>query len=268
MSQTLQERQVQNRQSDRSETTAERREDGLGWRKLLSRSALGSAFALAFVSVIVFKTVVPPLAVMFVLLAAGGALSLGSGKRGVVGVALASAGALMFAGLGTGFVLGIVGAPEEPREFIPLVAGYGLSVVVVVSAAVLAIRGRGRGFERSNAARTVGAATAAALVAITAWSAAARMNFESAPAAAGDLRIGADEFSFDPADATAQAGKVSVHVNNRGVGLHTFTIDSLGVDLPIPAGMSQRVAFEAAPGAYDFYCKLHPGMDGRLRVLR
>lgn len=264
MSQTLQERQTQNVQVDSSEIRA----DGFGWRTLLSRAAIGAASALSFVGVVVFKTVVPPLAVTFVLLAAGGMLALRSGRKGVVGVVLASAGALMFTGLGTVFVLGVIGAPEEPREFIPLVAAYGLSAVVLVSAVVLTVRGRGRGFERSAAARVVGTATLAALVAVTAWSAVARINFESAPAVTGDLLIGAHEFAFDPADATTRAGNVGVHVNNRGVGLHTFTIDSLGVDMAIPAGTSQRVNFDAGAGEYDFYCKLHPGMDGRLTVIR
>ncbi|HYN98122.1 MAG TPA: cupredoxin domain-containing protein, partial [Actinomycetota bacterium] len=235
-------------------------------RQLLIRSAFGSATALAIVSALVFKTVVPPLAVVFVLLVAGGALALRTGGKGVAGVVLASLGGLMLCGLGANFVLGVIGAPEEPREFIPLVAAYGLSAVVVLSGAALAVRGRGRGFERSGAARAVGAVTVAALLAITAWSAFARMTFESAVAAAGDVRIDAGEFVFDPVNAQASAGKVAVHVSNNGVGLHTFTIDSLGVDMAIPAGKSQRVTFDAEAGNYTFYCKLHPGMDGRLDV--
>ena len=239
---------------------------GFGWRQLLSRAAFGSAAALAIVSALVFKTVVPPLAVVFVLLVAGGALALRAGRKGVTGVVLASLGGLMLCGLGASFVLGVVGAPEEPREFIPLVTAYALSAVVVLSAAALAVRGRGRGFERSGAARAVGAVTAAGLVAITVWSGFARLTFESAVAATGDVRIDASEFVFDPKSAQASAGRVAVHVSNIGAGLHTFTIDSLGVDMAIPAGKSQRVTFEAEAGDYTFYCKLHPGMDGRLDV--
>jgi plastocyanin len=264
MSQTLQHRHTENRQHVVSEPPG----NGFGWRKLLGAAALGSAAALAVVSVAVFKAVVPPLAVMFVLLAAGGVLALRRGKAGVTGVVLASAGAMMFAAIGTGFVMGVIGAPEEPREFIPIVTGYALALVVVVSAVVVGVRGRGRGFEPSSSARIVGGAAVLALIVVTGWSLVARMNFESAPASAGDLRIGAREFAFDPAEATAAAGDIAVHVTNRGAGLHTFTIDSLGVDMAIPAGKSQRVAFQAAAGDYTFHCKLHPGMEGSLTVTK
>jgi plastocyanin len=264
MNQTLKERQIDNRGTQGVRPSGST--TGLSWRRLLGRAAFGSAASIVVLSALVFKAIIPPLAVIFVLLAAGGTLAGRKGRIGVTGVVLAALGGAMFCGMGGSFVLGVIGAPEEPREFIPLVGGFVLALVVVVSAGALAVRGRSRGSERSGTARAVGAATVVILVGITVWSSLARMNFESAPAATGDIRVGANEFDFIPEHITASAGEIAVHVDNRGAGLHTFTIDSLGVDLAVPAGKSQRVSFEAQPGEFDFYCKLHPGMDGRLAV--
>lgn len=241
-------------------------EAGFGWRQLLSRAALGASALLAAVTVFVFKTVIPPVAIVIALLAVGGGLATRSGKKGVTGVVLAGLGAGMCCAMAGSFVLGVIGAPEEPREFVPLVGSFGLSLVVVVSAAALAIRGRGRGFERSAAARRLGIAAVAALVAMAGWSTYAGATFESAAALTGDLKVGAFEFGFTPDVVRTGAGELTFHVENTGQGLHTFTIDSLEVDVAVPAGKAQRVTFEAAAGDYIFRCKLHPGMDGRLIV--
>lgn len=246
--------------------TPGRVETGFGWRQLLSRAALAAAALLAAVTIVVFKTVIPPLAIVFALLTTGGVLATRTGRKGATGVVLAGLGAAMFCVLGGGFVLGVIGAPEEPREFVPLVGSFGLSLIAVTSAVALAIRGRGRGFEPSKAARRLGVAAAAALVAMTGWSTYAGVTFESASVATGDLTVGAFEFGFTPDVVRAGAGELNFFIDNTGRGLHTFTIDALDVDVAVPAGKAQRVSFEAPAGDYAFYCKLHPGMDGRLVV--
>ena len=241
-------------------------ETGFGWRQLLSRSALGAAALLAAVTLLVFKTVIPPLAIVFALLTTGSVLATRTGRKGVTGVVLAGLGAATFCVLGGGFVLGVIGAPEEPREFIPLVGSFGLSVVAVASAIALAIRGRGRSFEASRAAKGLGVTVVTLLVAMAGWSTYSGATFESATAASGDLTVGAFEFGFTPDVVRAGAGELNLFVDNTGRGLHTFTIDALQVDVAVPAGKAQRVTFQAAAGDYTFHCKLHPGMDGRLVV--
>lgn len=136
----------------------------------------------------------------------------------------------------------------------------------MVASAVVAVRGRGRGFDPSRPAGTAAALTVALLVAVSAWSLYSRATFESAAAAAGDVRIEASEFTFTPAEIAIEAGRVGVHIENTGQGLHTFTVAELGVDVAVPAGKSQRAEFDAAAGQYRFVCKLHPGMEGVLNV--
>ncbi|HEX2054174.1 MAG TPA: cupredoxin domain-containing protein [Actinomycetota bacterium] len=239
---------------------------GMTWRRLLSGAALGAAAGLAAISFLVFKAVVPPVLLMLALLAAGGWLATRAGRVGAIGASLAAAGAAIYAAMGSSFVIGVLGAPEEPREFIPLVAAFVLSVVVLTSAVVLAVHGRGRAFDRSRAASVVAAVTTGLLVVTAAWSLYSGATFESATAASGDLTVGATEFAFTPDVLRAPAGEIFVFVDNTGKGLHTFSSEELGFDVAVPAGKAQRAAFTAGAGEYTFYCKLHPGMEGRLVV--
>ena len=50
----------------------------------------------------------------------------------------------------------------------------------------------------------------------------------------------------------------------------TFTIDALHVNVDVPIGANRRVTFSAAPGRYEFYCRVPghkaAGMKGTLIV--
>ncbi|HYH91916.1 MAG TPA: PQQ-dependent sugar dehydrogenase [Candidatus Saccharimonadales bacterium] len=88
------------------------------------------------------------------------------------------------------------------------------------------------------------------------------------------LTIGTDSGAallFDPDEATAPGGgEISITFENRSTVPHNLTfadpIDAATATV-VPAGASETITFAAPePGAYDFVCTLHPGMDGVLTV--
>jgi plastocyanin len=80
-----------------------------------------------------------------------------------------------------------------------------------------------------------------------------------------DETVRTREIAFAPGELTAEAGAISVYLANEDSTRHTFTIDGL-TDLSVPPNSAQRATFEAAPGAYRFYCRPHRGMEGVLIV--
>jgi plastocyanin len=67
---------------------------------------------------------------------------------------------------------------------------------------------------------------------------------------------------------TANGVPLRLTIRNQGVHTHTFTIDSLGIDVVIPPGTTTVVTLHPAPGRYFFYCRFHQslGMRGHLVV--
>lgn len=241
-------------------------EGGFGWRKLLSFAALGAALVILLASVLIFKSADPPFIVMILLFTIGGVLALRPGKAGVTGAVLASLSAAMFTFFGGPFVFVLLQDPETP-EVIPVVSALLLSLSILVSSIVLAIKGKGRAFEPSRAARAIGSAVLVLIVAVAAWNVYLLSTVESEAAQAADIRITTEDFEFRPASLSASAGTVSVHLTNRDTTLHTFTIESLDVDVSVPPGRSVRATFSADAGEYRFICRPHaPDMAGDLRV--
>jgi plastocyanin len=87
---------------------------------------------------------------------------------------------------------------------------------------------------------------------------------------AGAVEVQTINVAFDPDTLQARAGEVTVAIRNRDLFWHTFTIDTLGVDLPAPVGGVRSATFEAEPGTYEYYCRIpgHAtlGMRGTLTV--
>ena len=87
---------------------------------------------------------------------------------------------------------------------------------------------------------------------------------------ATDATLVADNVAFSRTDLSAEAGDVTVSLANEDLFWHTFTIESLDVDLPVPVGGTRTVTFSAEPGTYEFKCRIpgHPeaGMVGTLTV--
>jgi plastocyanin len=84
----------------------------------------------------------------------------------------------------------------------------------------------------------------------------------TAPAA---VRVAIDNFSFAPAEITVAAGTKVTWVNHDDVP-HTVTADDKAFN---SGALDTDDAFShvfAAPGAYPYFCGLHPHMTGRVVV--
>lgn len=70
---------------------------------------------------------------------------------------------------------------------------------------------------------------------------------------------------FQPAEVIVQAGTTVVWINQDGLP-HTVTAGARGnptglFDATVEPGGEYSFTFEE-PGTYDYYCSIHPGMDG------
>lgn len=84
------------------------------------------------------------------------------------------------------------------------------------------------------------------------------------------VTLEADDFYFKPTSLSVESGQtLTVKVENEGKAEHTFTVDTLGVDVEIPAGEDKEVDITAPKsGSFDFYCRYHRsrGMTGTITV--
>jgi plastocyanin len=99
-----------------------------------------------------------------------------------------------------------------------------------------------------------------------------------APGATSDLKIAAEEkagLSFDKKDLTAQAGEVTITMDNPdGNGMpHDVAIEGEGVEQAgkvVQPGGTSEVTADLKPGTYTFYCSVgqhrQAGMEGTLTV--
>jgi plastocyanin len=93
-----------------------------------------------------------------------------------------------------------------------------------------------------------------------------------APAAASagprEIDIGAEDFAFDPKDASIAAGG-KVTVTNKGQAPHTLTLDDEPLDTgQIAPGATADLTAPDKPGSYSYRCTVHPArMRGVLVVL-
>jgi plastocyanin len=72
-------------------------------------------------------------------------------------------------------------------------------------------------------------------------------------------------FSFNPSCFTVASGSTISLSNSDPLG-HTFTVRDTDVDVLVPYNGGTGEAIAPAPGRYDFYCRLHPGMTGTIIV--
>jgi plastocyanin len=86
----------------------------------------------------------------------------------------------------------------------------------------------------------------------------------------GDLVLQADNTAFSRSRLEAHRQNIVIVLANHDLFWHTFTIDSLDVDLKVPVEGERTVAFSAPPGRYQFYCRIpghsSAGMRGTLIV--
>ena len=97
-------------------------------------------------------------------------------------------------------------------------------------------------------------------------------QMESSPAAEApvtiDMQYGG--MFFAPDSITVQRGQ-EVTINLQGAGTHTFTIDELGINVPLSGSADESVTFTPEQaGTYAFYCAIpghrQQGMEGTLIV--
>jgi plastocyanin len=240
----------------------ERRGRGFGWRRLQAAGALGVLGAL-LLSTLIAWSLEPVLLAMAAPFVVGLLVMLRWPRVGAIWLGVSSLGLFLFS---APFLAEALAHPESVADFIPL-AAFTVSLLVGTVAAVPSFR-EGRGpAGASRLPRSIAVGAGAVIVAASLISFFASARTESVPAQPGDIRVVTEELAFHPAQITAEAGVVSMHVTNRDSTRHTFTIDELGVDLNVPPNSTQRVTFPAAPGTYRFYCRPHsPDMDGRLLV--
>jgi plastocyanin len=74
------------------------------------------------------------------------------------------------------------------------------------------------------------------------------------------------DFAFSPATITAKVGDVITWQNDDSAG-HTATLtsDAACTTPTIAAGSSGSLQFNVA-GSYDYFCKIHPTMTGKIEV--
>ncbi|MGH2720693.1 MAG: cupredoxin domain-containing protein [Actinomycetota bacterium] len=145
-----------------------------------------------------------------------------------------------------------------------LVLAGALTVIV---ASIPAYREITRGVTGSRGPKVVPAGAGVLVLVLGATALVSNTRYESAVAQPGDIKVEARDLEFVAANLQTQAGPVTLHVENTGAALHSFTIDELDVDVFIPAGKAARITLDAEPGTYRFYCKPHaPDMEGSLTV--
>jgi len=157
---------------------------------------------------------------------------------------------------------------EELRDILlaGLLAAFSSAGLIAAAAGALQRRNFAA---RSRAAPLVGLAALALLgLALAAGAfAGGRARASGQPS---DIVLQTENMAFSATALTAETGTVTVRLANRDLFWHTFTIDELGVDLQVPVGAEQEVAFQAPPGTYEFYCAIpgHAliGMHGTLTV--
>jgi plastocyanin len=102
---------------------------------------------------------------------------------------------------------------------------------------------------------------------LTAFAAAAALfaSLGLSAANAAEVRVGIDNFTFNPKVVTVKAGDTVVWTNNDDIP-HTVASPRDGIkSKPLDTGDVFSFTF-TTPGAYDYFCSLHPHMTGRIVV--
>jgi plastocyanin len=144
----------------------------------------------------------------------------------------------------------------------------GLRTLVILMA-VVALFGAGCGSSDKKDDPTVGA-TATTLGSPV--SLPAGTPFHGTAKASDGMELELDNFYFGPTVVQATPGQAfKVELKNEGSAAHTFTIDSLGIDVKLDPDQTMEVTITAPAdaGTVPFYCRFHQAsqnMQGALVV--
>jgi hypothetical protein len=233
------------------------------WRRLLEASAFALIGVLAFVSLVVLRNLRPVGALFAILLVTAVVLLRLPNRYGVHAVAAA---ALLYGGW-TVYRGGLVslGHPTSAAEF-----WHAVTTVVLVATIVAAAAGDRRPQRDSRSPTWVALTAVVAIVVAAVVGVGSSLAFDDAVRATDDVSVRIERFEWAPKALSAEAGEVSVFVDNRDAARHVFAIPALGVSLDLPGNHAARVKFSAAPGPYRFECTVkgheHHGIRGTLFV--
>ena len=228
---------------------------GLGWPSLLRISVIVTIVAGFAVEVLLEEQFDPVITAIQVVNVVGLVLLANKPKAGTIVIAVAT---LVLVGFGGFFFILALSQPKSTVEFVinlvMLVAGLTSAVAVIA----LLRRSTERG--PSPAARKLATAGVAIVVVGAAFAVYVKVTLDEPEVRSGDLTLVAENLEFSTEELHANSGEISIVVDNKDLGGHTFTIDKLDVDEALPGGTSTRVTFEATSGTYRYYCAI-PGHD-------
>ena len=100
---------------------------------------------------------------------------------------------------------------------------------------------------------------------LTAMAAAAALLVSlAAPAGAAEIKVGIDNFTFNPKVVTVKAGDTVTWTNRDDIP-HTVADPGKFKSKALDTGDSYSFTF-TTPGSFDYFCSLHPHMTGRIVV--
>lgn len=210
---------------------------------------------------IVNRTVIPPLAIVMVLFLIAGLTTLRRPRAGAIAVGVLSLLSLL------AFIPDIVRDLRDPASAFTFVL-TGTATVAVVIGTIGGAFVLTRRQATSSARRWLLVAAGLVPLALVATATIARLTLDSPPAQPGDILVVAEDVWFVPDTIVSPSGLISIHVENRDLMPHDFTIDELGVSLHLSERTSDRVEFEAPAGTYTVHCTLtgHERMTVTLNV--
>lgn len=246
---------------DAMEATAPTTEEGPDWRGLLGKFALIMvAWAVAMHAFT--QTFIPPVAIFGVVFAvAAVVIRRSTGKAGPIFHIVASVALL--AGSAP-FILEALPYPDSPADFVLTGVVGGFVPIAIILGAVGALR------RWSGGARVrLWYGTVSLVVVLAAISFIAAAGVEADTIVESDLPLAINGFEFLTDSLTGNAGRLAVFVDNQDAVRHTFTIESLDLEVQLPANTSRRVVLsDVAAGTYEFICSVagHENMTGTLVV--
>ena len=86
----------------------------------------------------------------------------------------------------------------------------------------------------------------------------------AAPAGAAEIKVGIDNFTFNPKVVTVKAGDTVTWTNRDDIP-HTVADPGKFKSKALDTGDSYSFTF-TTPGSFDYFCSLHPHMTGRIVV--
>ena len=230
----------------------------MDWVRFLRTATIASIVVVVLINV--FAGLIPPLLV-FALIWVGGLLWLRTATKGPAILLLVNT--ILYLALSAPFIVPTLTVPASAGDFILNLAALLAGIGILISA-IFVIRGR---VEPSGSPRSFGRVLVALFLVGTVLSIFSLVSYDDPEPQEGDIELVTRDIEFHDTSLEADAGSVSVFVENQDATLHTFTIEELDVDLDIPASKNARITFEAEPGTYEFFCAPHKeDMKGTIEV--